>query len=229
LFFWGLAAVLLWQVARRWRTLDREDRVIVVAALLALPLAVRTFRSVPPFMMLAAPALTRLTWPREQRVSPSTSGRRAAVVATAALMGLSIAGTTVVVKAWTTPWPMLGWRPMSPAAAEAIAACPPRLYNTYDGGGPIIWFAPTQPVLIDSRQDPFPVPLVRAASHVEDTGDYQAFFSEWGINCAALPPSSPTASRLMKDGWELRFTDRQWVVLARPTPVPTAAPALPVP
>jgi hypothetical protein len=228
LFFWGLAAALLWQVARRWRELDREDRVIVVAALLALPLAVRTFRSVPAFMMLAAPAFTRLTWPRGA-LGTRPSSHRAAVLGSVILAAAAIAGTTVVEMAWSAPWPMLGWTPMSPAAAEAIASCPPRLYNTYDGGGPIIWYVPSQPVLLDSRQDPFPVPLVRAASHVEDTGDYEALFASLGINCAALPPSSPTASRLKNDGWDLRFKDRQWVVLARPSSRPRAAPTSPAP
>ena len=40
LLFWGLAAVFVWHAARAWRRLESpEDRVFVVAALLALPLA----------------------------------------------------------------------------------------------------------------------------------------------------------------------------------------------
>jgi len=75
---------------------------------------------------------------------------------------------------------------------------------------------PSQPVFIDSRQDPFPIPFVQSATAVEATGDYEATFARWHINCAALPPQSPTAARLARDGWLLRFSDQRWRVFERP-------------
>jgi hypothetical protein len=215
LLFWGVAAVFVWQVVRRWRSLESPaDRVLVAAALLALPLAVRTFRSVPSFVMLAAPALSRLTWPGVSKAtSPAWRPTRRSLALLAPLLAVA---ALVVGRAWSVPWPMLGWRPISGPAASAIASCRPPLYNTYDGGGPIIWFVPGQPVFVDSRQDPFPVSLVQAASAVEKTGEYRALFNTWRINCAALPPASPTAARLAADGWNTRFRDNQWTVLERP-------------
>jgi hypothetical protein len=138
-----------------------------------------------------------------------------------------LAGLFVVASAWRQSWPMLGWRPIDSAEARAIAACPAPLYNTYESGGPIIWFVPSQPVFIDSRQDPFPVSFVQEATAVEATGNYEATFAKWHINCAALPPQSPTAARLAKDGWRLRFSDGRWQVLERPAEATTAATPLP--
>ncbi len=217
LFFWGLAALFVWQVIARWRTLaTAEDRVIAVAAALALPLAIRTYRNIPAFMMIAAPAVTRLTWKVPSpatRPSPSLAARR---LAAAALAMTVLVGTGIVVQAWRTPWPLLGWSPMSPGVARAIRECPGPLYNTYDNGGPIIWFVPTQPVFDDSRQDPFPVALVQAGRRVETTGDYRALFAQWHINCAAVTPTVAAVARLQQDGWTTRFRDDQWIVLARP-------------
>jgi hypothetical protein len=217
LFFWGLAAVFAWQAVRRWRTLaTSEDRVIAVAAALALPLAVRTYRNVPAFMMIAAPALTHLTWKLPSPATPPSSSPVGRRLATATLAVTAIIGAIVVVQAWRTPWPLLGWSPMSPSAARAIRECPGALYNTYDTGGPIIWFVPSQPVFDDSRQDPFPVALVQAGRRVETTGDYRALFAQWHINCAAVPPTAAVVSRLQGDGWITRARDAHWIVLARP-------------
>jgi hypothetical protein len=219
--FWGLAAFFVWQLARHWRRLPtREDRVLAAAALLALPLAMRALRNVPAFMMLAAPALTRLTYPTA-RESKSVAGDAVPAVsrrATDAWLPLvaSLAGLIVIWKAWSTPWAMLGWTPMSPSAAAAVRSCRPALYNTYPDGGPLIWFVPEQRVFIDSRQDQYPIALIQAASRVEATGDYEVLFDRWGINCAALPPRSPTVAALNRDGWHERFRDTSWVVLERP-------------
>jgi len=106
---------------------------------------------------------------------------------------------------------------MSAAAAAAVERCPGPLYNSYVDGGPIIFFAPRQRVLLDSRQDPYPVSLVQAEGEVERTGNYKAFFDQYGIRCAAVPPTGRVRGRLERDGWIRRFADDQWVVLERPS------------
>jgi hypothetical protein len=218
MMFWALAAAFVWQLARKWRRLsNREDRVLAVATLLALPLAVSTLRNVPAFLMLAAPALTRLTYPtvREgKEVGRNVGSSRSITVwlpVTAAVAGLIVVGT-----AWRAPWRILGWTPVSRLAAAAIQSCRPPVYNTYPDGGPLIWFVPEKQVFIDSRQDQYPIPFVQAASRVEATGDYRALFDRWGINCAALPPTSPTVAALERDNWVVKFSDPAWVVLERP-------------
>jgi hypothetical protein len=211
--FWGLALLLLVLAVARWKSLaTTADRTLVIAALLVLPLAVRSLRNVPAFAMIVLPAISRLLF-RNRAASKARDGRAQRIW----IGGVAIAaGAIVVALAWSRPWAALGWEPLGPSAASAIRECPPNLYNTYEGGGPIIWFVPSQRVFLDSRQDPFPVALVQAASVVESGGDYHALFAEWHINCAALPPASPTARRLAADGWTERYLGTQWVVLARP-------------
>ena len=75
---------------------------------------------------------------------------------------------------------------------------------------------PEKQVFIDSRQDQYPIAFVQAASRVEATGDYRALFNRWGINCAALPPTSLTVAALERDNWVVKFSDPAWVVLERP-------------
>ncbi len=219
--FWTVAAFFLWQLARQWRRLPtREERVLAAAALLALPLAVRTLRNVPAFMMLAAPALTRLTYPAGD-VPQGVGGTAAPGVsrlATPLLLPLAalLVSLAVIWKAWSAPWAMLGWTPISRSAAAAVRDCQPALYNTYPDGGPLIWFVPEQRVFIDSRQDQYPIALIQDANRVEATGDYRKLFERWDINCAALPPRSPTVAALNRDGWHQRYRDSSWVVLEKP-------------
>lgn len=217
LAFWGLAAVLAVMAVRRWKSLeDPADRVLLVAAIVACPLAMRSLRNVPTFMMIAAPAVSRLLYPRLKATANPPSPRQHPSRNLGLTAAALVAGLFVVASAWQQSWPMLGWRPIDSAEARAIAACPAPLYNTYESGGPLIWFVPSQPVFIDSRQDPFPIPFVQSATAVEATGDYEATFARWHINCAALPPQSPTAARLARDGWLLRFSDQRWRVFERP-------------
>jgi hypothetical protein len=75
-------------------------------------------------------------------------------------------------------------------------------------GAYLLWFAPGVPVFIDSRVDPYPDALLRAHIRDEATGNYRATFARYGITCALLPPESPTAHALQRDG------------CASPTPTP---------
>ncbi len=216
LIFWLAAGALVWLAASRWRRLAAPaDRVIVLSALAAIPLGARSIRNIPAFMILMLPAMTRLLSVGErptpkQAPQPSRS-------ATTILAFVSCAAAGLVVMAWRLPWTSLGWQPMSRQAATAIASCPAPLYNSYEGGGPIIWFVPSQRVFLDSRQDPFPITLVQAATRVEATGDYKALFDRFRFQCAALAPGTPTAVALQRDGWRQTFIDRRWVVLIHPS------------
>jgi hypothetical protein len=147
--------------------------------------------------------------------------------------GVGVAAGLVVAAgvalAWSAPIARLGWRPVSAAAAAAIAACPDPLYNRYADGGPIIWFVPGKRVFLDSRQDQYPSSLIAAADRAEATGEYGALFAGHGIACAALPPSSAVAQALRQDGWRVRFADDRWTVLERPGTAARSAPASPAP
>lgn len=210
LFFWGAAALLLVLAARRWRRLaDPADRGLVVSALLFLVSATRSLRNIAPFMMLAAPALTRLMHRGTQASAPGRSLWHGLIVTAAAG-----AGVAVVAAAWSTPWTRLGWRPMSPAVASAIQSCEGPLLNTYADGGPIIWFVPGRPVLVDSRQDQYPTALIHAVTDAENGGDPRPLVAQHGIRCAALPAGSPIVEALAADGWSTTYRDQTWAVMA---------------
>jgi hypothetical protein len=227
--FWCGAIGFLVAFVRRWRHLrTAAARFLVSSAGLLLISAMRAMRNIPLFAMLAAPAFSRLL------VAESSEDENAAaphslrhVGAFEAALGaiLILLGTSIVLYGWSTAQSAMGWTPMSESAAAAINVCRPPIYNRYGDGGVLIWFARGQKVFLDSRQDPFPVALVQAASAVESGGDYHALFAEWHINCAVLPPASPTVRRLVADGWTTRFADSQWIVVERPRPAPTEATA----
>ncbi len=119
--------------------------------------------------------------------------------------------------AWAAPVERLEWRPIAPRALAALRACPGPLYNHYDDGGFLIWFAPERPVFVDSRQDPYPLDLLLEHEAVErGQRSYRPLFSRYGIGCAFLPVGSPTVKALAADGWSTRFRDQRYAVLAAP-------------
>lgn len=211
-FFWAAAATLAALAIARWRRLPTSDRALVATALLLLPVAARSQRNVAPFMMLAGPALTRLSGstPRAQ-----ATDSRPTMAATLAVAGTAIVALLIVLRAWTLPWSRLGWQPVPPTVADAIRTCPGPLYNTYAAGGPLIWFVPERRVFVDSRQDQFPPGLVQEATAVENGADPARLFERYGIQCAALPLNSPTLARLTQDGWRIDYADAAWVVASR--------------
>jgi hypothetical protein len=217
LAFWAAAAGLpALALARRRRLTTSRDWGHVCGALLLLPFALSFMRNISPFLMAAAPAAGALLSGSSRRKAELPVSRSRHLLHAAVLASATLAATLVVARTWRSPPARMGWHPMSPGAARAIEGCRAALYNTYADGGPIIFFAPKQRVLLDSRQDPYPVSLVQAEGDVERTGEYRALFQEYGINCAAVSPAAPIRDRLERDGWIRRFADDQWVVLERP-------------
>src|SRR5262249_21063942 len=189
--FWGAAvalpvATLVWR-----RRLDERTLKLVAMAFAILPLALTSIRNVPVFLLVAVPGITALARPRDrvERIRKA-AGERVGV--NAAILGVAVvAGAAVVVLAWLAPAPSLGWRPIGPRAAQAIAACGQPMYNTYGDGGMLIWFVPEQKVFIDNRQDPYPTDLLKANHQLELDGQYAAIFAKHDIQCAVAPPTSP--------------------------------------
>jgi len=215
LVFWCTALVFALLLMARWRRLDSPYvQISALAACLALLSATRAMRNVPPFMMLVLPPLSALLFDKvSERRPPVLAARtRRGSAAQAAVVAVAV---IVVARLWSHPTAGMDWHPISTAAQSAISECAPPLFNTYIQGGTLIWFVRSQPVFVDSRQDPYPVPLVQQAVAVEQRGEYRALFEARGIRCAVLPPSSPAVAGLTADGWHTRFADSRWVVLER--------------
>ena len=232
--FWVTIAALLAGVVARGRTLlqnaaaRRDGHVTLCACALVLaPAALTAVRNVPPFLMAAVPALAALWVVRDsERVTrqPSTHEpegvvRQAArthrprlntAIATAAAAGAALSVTL----AYSNNASRLNWTPLPAASLAALDRCDGNLYNRYDEGGYLIWFAPRHKVFLDGRQDPYPPRLIEAQREAEASGDVSALFARYGIRCAYVPAGSAVAERLSRIGWTTLYRDGAWTVLA---------------
>jgi hypothetical protein len=181
-------------------------------ALVLLPLALSATRNVGPFLMIAAPALTSLIRVRRE---PSGAPQIERPLLNALVMTTAAVAVAVTLgSAYANRIPKLRWNPVPAGALVALHRCPDNLYNRYDEGGYLLWFAPERKVFMDGRQDPFPSALILEHIRMETgSGDYRDVFARYSIHCAYLPTASPTAARLATDGWTALYRDADWVVL----------------
>lgn len=213
--FWAIAAAFcVAGVIHRRRILERQpnETPIFVTALILLPAAVAARRNVGPFLMLAIPTLTLLLDRRGRGTAPASQNRP--------FLNVAVAATATALVIATVAWayhheiPRLRWRPVPAPALAALDACHGNLYNRYDEGGELLWFAPARRVFMDGRQDPFPPALVLEHIRVEvDGADYHPVFARHDIKCAYLPTISPTAMALTASGWMTLYRDDRLVVL----------------
>jgi hypothetical protein len=187
---------------------------VYACAFMLLPMAIAAVRNVGPFLMIAVPALTLLL-PRRANVNTSTRQ-------TQPLLNLAIMTAAVAIVSGTIVWayrhqiPKLRWSPVPAGAIAALDACSGNLYNRYDEGGELLWFAPSRKVFIDGRQDPFAPDFVLEHIKIEIEGaDYRPAFARHDIQCAYLPTISRTASALIAAGWMTLYRDDGWIVLRR--------------
>jgi hypothetical protein len=203
-----ILAVRRWRVSGLW-----PDRLLVILAIMLLELAARTARNVPMFVLVAMPAASRLIG-ASLASRPAVADRRALAHLGVLIAGVVGAAASVFV-CWTLPQPRLGWRPIAPAAVAAIADCPGPLYNSYDAGGVLIWFAREKRVFVDSRHDPYPPEFIVEDRLVEQGGDHVALFQRWGLKCAVTSVDAALGDRIRGTGWHERYRDAQWVLLDR--------------
>jgi len=218
--FWGITAAYLFGLVRRVRhvrDITASEATLHAPALALLVTALGAVRSVGPFLMIAVPALTHLWRLGEHRAPTTANGSKTrAVFNTAVMVTASLAVALTLTSAYRQGWQRLKWSPVSDDAVAALKRCPGNLYNRYDEGGMLLWFAPGRRVFLDGRQDPFPPELV--LEHIEvETGarGYQPTFERFDIDCAFLPPTSPVASDLRANGWDAIFESREWVVFRK--------------
>jgi hypothetical protein len=220
--FWAAALAFVVICLHRRRALaagDWTDWVVTAAAFSLLPFAMRSLRNVGPFLTLATPAASRCLGSqfrlRFGRAPRAPSSDHPGVNLTL-LAGAGLAALAIVPLTWKSAAERLGWRPIGEGALAALRACPGPLYNQYDDGGTLIWFAPEKPVFIDGRQDPYPPSFLQQDLAIERGAPYRRVFERYRIGCAFLPSSSALASRLRADGWRPSFADDRWTVLETP-------------
>jgi hypothetical protein len=212
-----IAVVFCALLLTRWRRLreptSRHLAVLSLPALVTLPLALSAVRNVGPFLMLAAPAVCGLM----PRVMALTGRRRQnrPILNLALMASACLAAAITIGYAYRFQIPHLRWTPLPAASLLALQRCPDNLYNRYDEGGYLIWFAPGRRVFLDGRQDPYQPSLVLDQIRIESSGDYTIVFSTHHIRCAYLPNTSPVAARLSASGWSALYRDSAWAVLAQ--------------
>lgn len=215
--FWIIAVlycVTLLRSVPRLKRLTPGEGALLACALALLPGSVMAVRNVGPFLMIAVPALTCLL---HLRAAPGSlvplATQKPVLNFGLMVLGFLAVGLTLA-SAYRNEWPRLRWMPVPTAALMALEQCPGNLYNRYDEGGVLLWFAPERKVFLDGRQDPFPRELVLEHIRMETRGgNYQEIFARHDIHCAFLPTTSPTATRLSDAGWHTLHRDRRWIVL----------------
>jgi hypothetical protein len=214
--FWIVAltiAGLLW-VNRSGLRASPDTPLFAAAGVAFLACALRTRRNIPPFVLSAVPLSGTLLNHVFQAKANARTERP--LFNALVLAGTAAMGTAAVVMAWSRPAPRLGWQPVSAELRRAVTACPGRLYNRYDDGGYLIWFAREKKVFIDSRQDPFPEEMVRDHISLEESGSYETVFARYDIGCALTVQGSPLAASLRQRGWGATSGEGTWVLFQRP-------------
>jgi hypothetical protein len=217
--FWTTVAVLVVLACTRGRALltdpiaRRDGHLTMCACALALaPLAITAVRNVPPFLMLALPAIAALLpdFPAARGSSTTDRPRLNAAIAAAA----AVIAAVVVAGAYRARLARFNWSPLPAASLAALDRCEGNLYNRYDEGGYLIWFAPGQKVFLDGRQDPYPPSLIYEQKVVEATGVFERLFARYDVACAYVPAESAVGVNLVRAGWTPLYRDAIWAVLA---------------
>jgi hypothetical protein len=220
--FWVVALAFVALLFGRRRALAEgtwADWVICGAALTLLPFAGRSLRNIGPFLTLAIPAASRLLGADFRLGASRGAGPpepdlpRANL---ALLAGACLAAILIVPVAWNHASEHLGWRPIGDGALRALRECDGPLYNQYEDGGTLIWFAPDRRVFIDGRQDPYSPAFLREDLAIERGGSYRPTFDHYGIRCAFLAAASKMTAQLRAAGWRERYADGKWSVLVAP-------------
>jgi hypothetical protein len=219
--FWIAIGALVVLAAVRGRVLlsdpraRREGQITICACALALvPLAITAVRNVPPFLMLALPAVAALLPGVPAPISPSDRRQRPRLNAGLAAAAAAIAAIAVA-GAYKSRLARFNWTPLPVASLAALDRCDGNVYNRYDEGGYLIWFAPGRRVFLDGRQDPYPPSLIKEQVFVETSGEFERLFERYDIRCAYVPAASLVSAGLVRAGWTLLFRDSAWTVLAR--------------
>jgi hypothetical protein len=214
--FWLLAMLFaaLLAMRRSWRPPATSDA-LRWAALALFPVAMSASRNVSALAVILVPAVGGLIDNNFPRVAPTPARHERHALHAVMLCAMAVFAAVTVAYAWTAEIGRLGWRPVRTEAVAALAQCPGPLYNRYDDGGYLIWFAPDRKVFMDSRQDPYPPDLVQEHIRAETSGDYRELFRRYAIRCSFTPANSPLARRLTADEWRPVYRDERWVVLAR--------------
>jgi hypothetical protein len=217
--FWTAAAVVVVLAAARGRRMihdpeawRRGDVTLCACAVALLAMAVTAARNVGPFLLVAVPALAALM-PPPKRSFLMPRVEHVMVNGAAALVSIAIVAGTIV-WSYSHRADRLQWDPLPAASVQALESCSGNLYNRFDEGGYLIWFAPQRRVFIDSRYLPYTDDFIKEHVRIEQSGNPDEAFRRYAIRCAYLPAGSLVGNRLKDAGWRTLYQDARWSVLS---------------
>lgn len=206
-FFLIVGVVGLVWYKKRYKPSTSYDWFLMLATLLFGFMAFRSVRQSIFFDGLAVLFLAQMLAPK-QLTHKATKAEP---------MQLILVGITGVIAVGLA---LFVWNQREPLLSEpiitALEQCPGNMYNSYNIGGELIWFAPQKPVFIDNRFDPYPKDFMQANVSMEQTGDYQALFSKYNIGCAIVENNSPLDTTLTSDGWQRQTNNQSYSVFYQP-------------
>lgn len=102
-------------------------------------------------------------------------------------------------------------------AVDALRTGTGTLINEYDWGGYLILRVPGRKVFVDGRLFPFfPAVLREYRDAVELRPDWKDVLARYDVREVLLRPSRPLAVALHEDGWRVRASGQNFVLLAKP-------------
>lgn len=217
----AFAVTLALVAATALLTRSFEAREVVLLVPIAL-LASTAARHTPLFAIAAAPylamrgpaavaiALTRL---RIGGLRPGLArpAHRAVGVISLALAALFVVAAILVAPAEPD-------ESSYPVAALAVLPSGPGLFNHYDWGGWLIWYAPATPVFIDGRYTPYLCCRVLDdyRTLIEARPGWSARLAERGVRAVLVRPGDPLATRGIESGWTVLARAPGFVLLRVP-------------
>lgn len=196
-------------VARRDRLAEWRATSSLVATVAMAVFAILAIRSIPFFAVAVAPLLMTLLEFQIRRPMGLVSNPRLKVSGAAGFAAL------IVAVVWAVQPARLAWHPVKAEYAAALRACPGPLFNDYNNGAEIIWWAPDVPVFVDNRHDPYPPEVIRASVPPFDKpGRFRSVIERYDIECVLLDRKAPVVKALKDDGWGSIYSDSSRVLLA---------------
>jgi len=102
-------------------------------------------------------------------------------------------------------------------AIDALRTGSGTLLNEYDWGGYLIYRVPERKVFVDGRLFPFyPAVLREYRDAVELRSDWKDVLAKYDVREVLLRPSRALAVALREDGWRVRASGDNFVLLAKP-------------
>ena len=96
------------------------------------------------------------------------------------------------------------------------ASSPPRLFNSYNWGGYLLWNLPEYPVFVDGRADLYGNEIIdqwRQIVFAEENS--MELLDQWDINLILLEPTWPIVKQLSLYGWTTIFQDKSAIIFQR--------------